>query len=122
MDADGGEMARTPRKGPGTDFKAVERAGEVRRNKRQSPFEQYAARLSFDFEDVNAATLCDGLHHALARGSALTFSMTKDGGAVKVSIWLDNQKFEAYAADSVTFNALLETLTDIEDEPGPEVA
>jgi hypothetical protein len=113
-------MARTPRKGPGADFRSVERAAAVRRVKRQSPFEAYAARPGFDFADISAPALCDGLHHALTRGAAVTFSLTRDGGAIKVSIWLDDQKHEAYAGDAETFNALLESLTDIEDEATDE--
>lgn len=108
-------MARIPGKGPGPTLRAVEAAAEKRKRARQSPFESYAARPSFDFADLHPATVCDGLHHALARGVAVTLSMTADGGAVKLSIWVDNQKYQAYAGDAATLNALFEALQDVEE-------
>jgi hypothetical protein len=109
-------MASSRSKGTGANLGTIETQAHKRRKARQSPFEGYAARPSFDFADVSPATLTDGISHALTRGVAITFSLTADGGAIKVSIWLDNQKHQAYAADSETFNAMMESLVDVEEE------
>jgi hypothetical protein len=110
-------MARTSRKGTGSAFRDVTDAAEKRRKARQSPLEQFAGRTAFEWEDVSAAAVCDGINHACTRGATITFSLTRDGGAVHITMWLDNRKSEAYAGNAETLNELLEALAEVEDIP-----
>jgi hypothetical protein len=108
-------MGTTQGKGTGAAFKRAEQQASKRQQARSSPFERYASRPDFDWGDVSAPSLCDGVHHALAGGAALTLSLTGDGGAVKVTVWANNQKHAAYAADGDTLNELFGLL--IEEYP-----
>lgn len=103
-------MPRNTGRSTGASFRVVESAATQRRAQANSPFGNVYARASFDWTDVDAATLADGIAHSLSIGRSLTFSTTSDGGAVKVSVWENNTKHEAYAADSDTLNRLLEVL------------
>lgn len=108
-------MARTRSSGTSAAFRNVEEAASKRKKARLSPFEAYASRPGFDWTDVSPATVVDGLHHALTRGAAVTVSLTGDGGAVKLTVWLDNNKHYGYAGDAETLNALFEALSEVED-------
>jgi hypothetical protein len=106
-------MARPRGPRTGDTFRAIGEQAEKRRQARTSPFERFAGRTGFEWEGVSAAALTDGLAHALTRGTTVTFSLTKDGGAVKVSLWIDNAKSEAWAGNADVLNELMESLTEV---------
>jgi hypothetical protein len=112
-------MPRKPSPGPGASFRIVEKTSEARRQTTQGPWAHAYQRQQFDFSEVNPAALVDGIDAALSGGASLTFSLTKDGGAVKVSIWQNNEKFEAYAGDADTLNELMYAL--VPEAPTEEV-
>lgn len=103
-------MARPTGKGPGAQFRVIETAETKKRAAQNSLFGGSFVRDAFDWEDVDAATLTDGIAHSLSVGRAITLSLTADGGAVKVSVWENNAKHQAYAADASTFNDLMGVL------------
>jgi hypothetical protein len=94
----------------GATFRSVERAETQKRVAQQSPFGGIFARASFDWEEVDAATFVDGFAYSSAIGRSVTVSATSDGGAIKVSVWENNQKHEAYAGTCDTLNAIFAAL------------
>jgi hypothetical protein len=94
----------------GATFRSVERAETQKRVTQQSPFGNIFARASFDWEEVDMATFVDGVAYSTSLGRSVTISATADGGAIKVSIWENNQKHEAYAGTCETLNAIFAAL------------
>jgi len=75
-------------------------------------------RETFDFTEVDAALLADGIAYTLCQGNALTLSLTSDGGAVKFTLWQGGSKHVAYAASKEQFDALTAAL----GEPATDAA
>lgn len=67
-------------------------------------------REMFPFSEVHSATFMDGLGATLAAGNAITLSLTRDGGAVKVSLWVKGVKHVAYAASSDQLDIIMASL------------
>jgi hypothetical protein len=113
-------MARTPGKGFGDAVRGATAAERKRNDPRESPFTMFAAREGFDFDAIDSPTLCDGIAHALQRDCALTFALTRDGGAVRISLWLDGVKHDAYAGTPADFDAILGSLMGVPEPRGSE--
>lgn len=75
-------------------------------------------RELFPFSQIDAATLADGVAYTLGQGNALTLSLTADGGAVKVTVWVNGKKHVAYAASSEQFDIIMSAL----GEPSTDAA
>jgi hypothetical protein len=103
-------MAKPPDKRPGAAFRVVEQQAGARRTAARGPWDGMYQRGKFDFSEVSPETVVDGICGALDQGAAVTISLTSDGGAVKVTLWLDNRKHFAYAGDAETLNEIFATL------------
>lgn len=87
------------------------KAQEARTRATYDPFKHLYIREAFDWVPCDAPTLADGIAGSLRAGNAITFSATPDGGAVKVTVWVEGQKYTAYAANAEALNELMAALT-----------
>jgi hypothetical protein len=103
-----------------TAFKDAGRKAERSKTASEAPWggSHLFERELFPFADVDAAALADGIAATLAAGNAITLSLTADGGAVKVTLWVKGVKHVAYCANSdqldIIMGALQQPPTDAE--------
>ena len=90
-------------------FNRVESEATARTAARFSGFQGYYKRV-WEWSDVVAATVVDGIAAALSAGAAVTFSQTSDGGAICVTLWVDGTRHKAYAGDADTLHDLMAEL------------
>lgn len=103
-------MARSPQSRAGALVRQLDAAQADRERARESVFGGVFDREPFDFAGIDAAGLADGLAHQLGSGNAVTLSLTADGGAVKVTVWVGGKKSVAYAATTELFDAIFAAL------------
>lgn len=107
-------MARSSGPRQAAALRTVAKAAEARERRSVNPFAHQFQREAFDWVGVDAAVVVDGIASSIGAGSAVTISATADGGAIKVSVWVGDQKYAAYAATPELLNELFFALSSPE--------